>query len=151
MPKGNQQRGEWGLWWMSTAGSRGMCISGRLSVRGGERIQGYWASIDPVATGLELASVYWPWWPCRSGVMFRRFIEGADEKLPWLAETKTNLSVHIVGMELNLNGLGYSWLVWMFKTYVPLMLLQPGVNRMACLPNVDLAALTRDSVYTQCP
>jgi hypothetical protein len=37
--------------------------------------------------------------------MFRRFLEGADERLPCLAETKTNLSVHIVGMELNLNGL----------------------------------------------
>jgi hypothetical protein len=37
--------------------------------------------------------------------MFRRFLEGADERLPCLAETKTNLSVHIVGMELNHNGL----------------------------------------------
>jgi hypothetical protein len=37
--------------------------------------------------------------------MFRRFLEGADERLPWLAEAKTNLSVDIVGMELNLNGL----------------------------------------------
>jgi hypothetical protein len=37
--------------------------------------------------------------------MFRRFLKGADERLPCLAETKTNLSVHIVGMELNLNGL----------------------------------------------
>jgi hypothetical protein len=45
----------------------------------------------------------------------------------------------------------YGRLVWMFKTYVPLMLLQPGVHGTACLPNVDLAALTRDSVYTRCP
>jgi hypothetical protein len=37
--------------------------------------------------------------------MSRRFLEGADERLPWLAETKTILSLHIVGMELNLNGL----------------------------------------------
>jgi hypothetical protein len=37
--------------------------------------------------------------------MFRRFLEGAHERLPLLAETKTNLSVHIVGMELNLDGL----------------------------------------------
>jgi hypothetical protein len=37
--------------------------------------------------------------------MFRRFPEGADERLPCLAETKTHLSVHIVWMELNLNGL----------------------------------------------
>jgi hypothetical protein len=37
--------------------------------------------------------------------MFRRFLEGADESLPCLVETKTHLSVHIVGMELNLNGL----------------------------------------------
>jgi hypothetical protein len=43
--------------------------------------------------------------PCRSGVIFRRFLEGADERLPCFAEAKTNLSVHIVGMELNLNGL----------------------------------------------
>jgi hypothetical protein len=37
--------------------------------------------------------------------MFRRFLEGADERLPFLAEAKTNLSVHTVGMELNINGL----------------------------------------------
>jgi hypothetical protein len=37
--------------------------------------------------------------------MFRRFLEGADERLPWLAETKPHLSVHVVGMELNLNDL----------------------------------------------
>jgi hypothetical protein len=37
--------------------------------------------------------------------MLRRFLEGADERLPWVAETKTNISVHSVGMELNLNGL----------------------------------------------
>jgi hypothetical protein len=37
--------------------------------------------------------------------MFRRFLEGADERFPQLAETKTNLPIHIVGMELNLNGL----------------------------------------------
>jgi hypothetical protein len=37
--------------------------------------------------------------------MFRRFLEGADERLPCLAEAKTNLSVHVVGMELKLNGL----------------------------------------------
>jgi hypothetical protein len=34
----------------------------------------------------------------------------------------------------------------MFKMYVPLMLLQPGVHGTACLPNVDLAALTSDSL-----
>jgi hypothetical protein len=44
----------------------------------------------------------------------------------------------------------HGWLVWMFETYVPLMLLQPGVYGMACLPNVDLATLTGDSVYTRC-
>jgi hypothetical protein len=37
--------------------------------------------------------------------MFRRFLEGADERLPCLAEAKINLSVHVVGMELNLSGL----------------------------------------------
>jgi hypothetical protein len=42
-------------------------------------------------------------------------------------------------------------LVWLFKTEVPLMLLQPAVHGTACLPNVDLAALTGDSVYTLCP
>jgi hypothetical protein len=31
------------------------------------------------------------------------------------------------------------------------MLLQPGVNRTACLPNVDLAAFTGDAVYSWCP
>jgi hypothetical protein len=39
----------------------------------------------------------------------------------------------------------------MFKMDVPLMLLQPLVHGMASLPNVHLAALTEDSVYTQCP
>jgi hypothetical protein len=42
-------------------------------------------------------------------------------------------------------------LVWMFKTDVSLMLLQPRVHGTAFLPNVDLAALTGDSVYTWCP
>jgi hypothetical protein len=37
--------------------------------------------------------------------MFRRFLEGADERLPCVAEAKTNLSVRIIGIELNLNGL----------------------------------------------
>jgi hypothetical protein len=37
--------------------------------------------------------------------MFRRFLEGADERLQCLAQTKTHLSVHIVGIELNLSGL----------------------------------------------
>jgi hypothetical protein len=36
--------------------------------------------------------------------MFRRFLKGADERLPCFAEAKTNVSVYIVGMELNLNG-----------------------------------------------
>jgi hypothetical protein len=39
----------------------------------------------------------------------------------------------------------------MFKTDVPLMLQQPRIHGTACLPNVDLAALTGDSVYTWCP
>jgi hypothetical protein len=111
-------------------------------------------------------------------VIFKRFLAGAHERLPGLAETKANLSVHTVGMELNLNGLlndgiqvwgfsgedggfvklievsqvdsmfSYTSLVWMFKIYVPLMLLQNGVHRRACLPNVDLATFTRDYVYT---
>jgi hypothetical protein len=32
--------------------------------------------------------------------MFRRFLEGADERLSCLAEAKTNLSVHVVGIKL---------------------------------------------------
>jgi hypothetical protein len=40
--------------------------------------------------------------------------------------------------------------VWIFKKYVLLMLLQHGVNGTACLPNVDFAALTGESLYTQC-
>jgi hypothetical protein len=39
----------------------------------------------------------------------------------------------------------------MFKMDVPLMLLQSHIHGTACLPNVDLAALTGDFVYTQCP
>jgi hypothetical protein len=42
-------------------------------------------------------------------------------------------------------------LVWMFKTDVPLMLLQPCVHGTVCLPIVDLVALARDSIYTRCP
>jgi hypothetical protein len=38
-------------------------------------------------------------------VMLQRFFEGAEERLQWLAETKNNICVHIVGMKLNLNGL----------------------------------------------
>jgi hypothetical protein len=42
-------------------------------------------------------------------------------------------------------------LVWIFKTDVPLMLLQPCVQGTACLHNVDLAGLTGDFVYTLSP
>jgi hypothetical protein len=43
-------------------------------------------------------------------------------------------------------------LVWMFKTDVPLVLLQPRVHGTACLPNADLAALTGNyvRVYRLC-
>jgi hypothetical protein len=34
---------------------------------------------------------------------------------------------------------------------VLLMFLQPRVHGTACLPNVDIDALTGDSVYTRCP
>jgi hypothetical protein len=64
--------------------------------------------------------------------------------------------VHVLGFSgedggfLKLNAVSqvdgvfsYDWLVWMFKTYVPLMFLQPGVHGRAHLPNVDLATLTR--------
>jgi hypothetical protein len=37
--------------------------------------------------------------------MLWRFLKEADEKLPWLGETQTNISVHIVGLEFNPNGL----------------------------------------------
>jgi hypothetical protein len=72
--------------------------------------------------------------------MFWRFLEEADERLPWLAETKTHLSVYIVGMGgiVKLNAVSqvnavfsHSWLVWVFKMDVPLMLLQPHVHGMA--------------------
>jgi hypothetical protein len=36
--------------------------------------------------------------------MLWRFLEEADERLPCLAVTKTNLSVRSVGMQLNLDG-----------------------------------------------
>jgi hypothetical protein len=35
-----------------------------------------------------------------TGVLLRRFLDGGDERLPRLAETKRNISVHTVGMEL---------------------------------------------------
>jgi hypothetical protein len=47
--------------------------------------------------------------------------------------------------------LRHGWLLWMFKTVVPLMLLQSGFHGTASLSNVDLDALTGDSVYTRCP
>jgi hypothetical protein len=37
--------------------------------------------------------------------MLWRFLEGVDERFPCLAESKNSISVYIVGMELNLNGL----------------------------------------------
>jgi hypothetical protein len=38
-------------------------------------------------------------------VILWRFLEKGDERLPWLAETKSNICVHIAGMELSLSGL----------------------------------------------
>jgi hypothetical protein len=56
---GNQQSGEgYGLGEGQQASSRGMSISGRVSVRGGEKIQGYWARIDPVTTRLQMTSEF---------------------------------------------------------------------------------------------
>jgi hypothetical protein len=37
--------------------------------------------------------------------MLWRFLEGADERLPSLAETKNNLSVHFVGMIISVASL----------------------------------------------
>jgi hypothetical protein len=75
-----------------------------------------------------------------------------------------NDAIHLSGLSgedegsVKLNALSqvdavfsHGCLVWMFKTDVPLMVLQPRVHGTTCLPNVDLAALTGDSVYTQCP
>jgi hypothetical protein len=45
----------------------------------------------------------------------------------------------------------YSRLVQMFQLDEPLILLQPDLHGTACLPNVNPAALTRDSVNTWCP
>jgi hypothetical protein len=82
-------------------------------------------------------------------------------------------SVHIVGMELKFNGLpndailvlglsgedgviavsqvsavfSHGWLVWMFSTVAPVMLLQPCVHRTPCLASVDLAALTAFCIH----
>jgi hypothetical protein len=74
-----------------------------------------------------------------------------------------NDDIHVLGLSgedraiMKLNAMSsvdavfsHGRLVWMFKMDVPLMLLQPCINRTACLPNVDLTALTGDSVYTQC-
>ena len=36
--------------------------------------------------------------------MSQGLLEGTDERLPWLVETKPHLSVHIVRMEFSLNG-----------------------------------------------
>jgi hypothetical protein len=37
---------------------------------------------------------------------------------------------------------GHSWLVWMLQTDMALVLLDPGLNRMVTLPDVDLTTLT---------
>jgi hypothetical protein len=82
-------------------------------------------------------------------------------RLPWFPETKTHLSVDTVWMELNFNSLpngaihvlglrgedgctlkldavcwvdtvfSHNWLLWLFKTDVLLMLLQPRIHGMA--------------------
>jgi hypothetical protein len=40
--------------------------------------------------------------------MLWNFLEGANERFPRLAETETNILVHTVGTELNLNDLHVS-------------------------------------------
>jgi hypothetical protein len=80
-------------------------VAGQSWVRirsGWETRYHYRGGIDHVASGQDFWSVHGPAWPCRSGISL---LEGADERLPWFAETKTHLSVHFVGMELNFNGL----------------------------------------------
>jgi hypothetical protein len=59
-------------------------------------------------------------------------------------------------MELNVMPqadavLHHSWLVWMFYPNMLMVFLQSEVNQTTCLYKADLAALTGDTVYTQCP
>jgi hypothetical protein len=76
----------------------------------------------------------------------------------------TNVAIHVLGLgsddrgivELNVVSqvdtvISDRQLVRMLKTDVALMLLQPCVHGMACLPNVDLATHRGDSVYARCP
>jgi hypothetical protein len=48
-------------------------------------------------SSLGLPSLHWPMWPCRSSIVFRRFLEGEDERLPWLAETKPTSLFMLLG------------------------------------------------------
>jgi hypothetical protein len=62
--KWTERRGVGSVVKVKPAGSRGRSISSRGLVGGGQKIQGYWVSTDPVATGLEMASMHWPSQPC---------------------------------------------------------------------------------------
>jgi hypothetical protein len=115
--------------------------------------------------------------------MFGRVFQVADERLPWLAETKKPVSLLILLRRSTISIASltmrsmYWFLVVRTRYYeiecgvpsrhrvpprlaclhlqdgclVPLMHLQPGVHGTVSLSNVDLDALTGDSVYTRCP
>jgi hypothetical protein len=77
----------------------GQCRYRSVSGRNEEGLSnGHW----PNSLGTRLPRVHGRAWPFRSGV---RFLVGAVERLPWLAETKTHLSIHTFAMELNFSGL----------------------------------------------
>jgi hypothetical protein len=60
MGKSTERRGVGSVVKVIQAGSRGMSRTGKGIGRGWGKIQGYWVSIDPVASGLEMASMHWP-------------------------------------------------------------------------------------------
>lgn len=90
------------------------------------------------------------------------FLEGGGEMFPWPTWTETILPVHVM-MELYLTSMiklflapGVLEVYDMFWIYAVLchgcvlvVLLNPGVSRAACLPNVDLTIFTLYAVYPQ--
>jgi hypothetical protein len=103
------------------------------------------------------------------------YFKGEDNGFPRLAQTEAILLVHVVLIQLDLNGLpdelvhvsgfggqdlgvleldtmslamfGYGQFVWMSQTNVPVVLLDPGINGTASVPNVNLTTFAGYAVH----
>jgi hypothetical protein len=100
-----------------------------------------------------------------------------DEGFPWLAQAEVILFVHVIWMQLDLNGLphhlvhvsvfggqragvlemdamtqadavfGHGQFIWMLHTNVLVVLLDPGFSATASLPNVNSTTITGYAVH----